>query len=229
MKELFSRKQKNNMKPLFIILSVIVCILVVILLRYSPQNKPKPAPKVEQDPAKAAIEKLIPNIKWDRTDKITSKLPVVLLNAKPQEYYNVFLQKWDIVPPKELNQASDVIWASFNKTGVQALDFLANTYGYSVTEESGKIKFSKSPNLALSPVPKDIEQLELPGYKLGEALWNLLNQEKKEFLVCLPITTSSKPPSKTTLKEALEANNLVAGLNQSGVILIYEKRETNSN
>lgn len=171
--------------------------------------------------AKTPIEQILPNANGlQRTDLITNMFPVHMLNAKPKDLYSAFLQKWGVIPIIEINKEEDVIWARFSRSGVDTLNLLANTYGYTAKEKDQKVTFVKeSPQLqVLSP---DILRLTTEEGTLGESLWKTLQAAKLDFLICIPRYISDSTSKPESIALTLKTHGLYAGQSQSGVILIY--------
>lgn len=140
----------------------------------------KPTEPQEKD----LVELIKENPSLNRTDTINVSGPIFLINAKMGDLLNVFLQKWNVIPPTVVHN-NDQIWALFASNGVGALKILGSIYNFAVIVTNDNITFENGTDIKGKPITSTNFSFKSNG-QAGEALWNVMDLEKQPFIFVLP-------------------------------------------
>ena len=160
-----------------------------------------------------------------RTDTLEQVRDISLLNSDSRGLFQVYLQTWNIVPPKELVNDEFRYWGHLAASSRNLINWIIQPQGYQLFQNvKGEERFVRLEEKLKYTPDISVNTIKVNQGELGNSIWSALREEKKPFIVILPKEISKSKIEEGALGDILTKYGLVA-YNRKDVVVISPAAE----
>jgi hypothetical protein len=186
-------------------------VVGALALLWLMRQETMPVPGQPDLPSSGLFPDQISTAQLKRTDTIEQERMICLLNATTKELMTVYLQTWNIVPPRSISDSSDRIWAFTEAPALDVLGWISAAFNYSVEKINESIELVPADKQSPNPLAKkdvDCPDVQVGAGKLGDRLWNGMRDSDLHFFAILPEKISNLEIESQTLGNLLQSHQI---------------------
>lgn len=224
--KLMKKSLKNSWFKSWGVGILVLGVLGTLLLLWLMRDEQMPIPSAPDLPSSGLLPEEIQTAKLKRTDTIEQERMICLLNATTKELMTVYLQTWNIVPPRSISDSSDRIWAFTEAPARDVLEWVAVAFNHSLDNKGENITLLPSDKQDSNNLVKEgtkCPDIQVGAGKLGDRLWNAMRDSDLHFFAVLPESLSNLEIDNQDLSALLQKHRISLAKQDNSYILWIPK------